>query len=534
MQPVAKTIVVGILAATVVAFAVAILSSSSRSDAGNVLIFGMGGSVGKLDPHVATGWSTTRVAYQVFEGLVKEDLTDPAAATPALVPALAERWSVSDDGRIYTFHLRRGVRFHDGSPFDAAAVKFNFDRIQDRTSAHYYQVAASYVKAYASWIDRLEVIDEATVEVVLKHPNREWLRLALQSYGPLLMVSPSAVRKHGNEGFALQPSGTGPFRFVSKEQGVRIVLARNEDYWGQPPRLDGIIFWSLKDPATRVNALLTGEVHIVDNTPVEAVVGVDRESVELTFNDNVPNLTFLHLNTRHPALVDVRVRRAINLAIDRVAMARDLFNGTAQPAFGMLPRGTFAYDESRLRTRYRHDPAAARALLDAAGFGSGLDLTLEGIDRFVPTFAWLERDLRRVGIRLSLDQYQSVAYLGRWAGGMEPSVAMNSISWGMSVPSWIGMVARCDAHPPNGNNAGWYCNEHVDAVLRRALTAQSDEEAASCYEEANELIMADAAFVPLLHDRQPMLISKQVGGFVNPAQLWYDLSTVFLRAGGPQ
>ena len=302
------------------------------------LVWGMPAETDILDPHATGGWLTYDVTYQIFESFAKEDLTDPNAATPELIPALATSWEISEDGLEYTFYLREGVKFHDGTPFDAAVAKFNFDRFWNESSPHFYAKSKAFVAAHTRWIENVEVIDDMTIKVTLNAPNYEWIRSGLQSYGQPLMISPTAVETFGNEGIALNPIGTGPFKFVEREQGVKTVIERNPDYWGRKAKLDRVIFRPLEDPATRINALRTGEIDMTNTPPWDDIQDLVDEGFHLTINENVPFIWFIHLNNRHPILQDVRVRRAMNMAVDRESLVREIFAGTGRAEYGMLRR----------------------------------------------------------------------------------------------------------------------------------------------------------------------------------------------------
>ena len=226
-----RSLGMGVAVTAMLASSLVMGTQQAQAD-GGTLIFGLPADHDTLDPHATGGWATYQVTYNIFESFVKEDLTEADEVTPKLVPGLATRWDVSEDGTQYTFHLREGVSFHDGEPFNADAVMFNFARFWDKESPHYYEKSAAFVSAYTQWIKSVEKIDDMTVKITLTQPNYEWLRTGLQSYGQPLMMSPAAVEKYGNEEMALHPVGTGPFKFIEREQGVKTVLARNDSYWG--------------------------------------------------------------------------------------------------------------------------------------------------------------------------------------------------------------------------------------------------------------------------------------------------------------
>jgi peptide/nickel transport system substrate-binding protein len=494
--------------------------------AGGTLIWGMPAETDVLDPHATGGWSTYQVTYQIFEGLVKEDLTKADVPSPPIVPALATSWTISPDGTVYAFKLRQGVRFHDGTAFDASAVKFNFERFWDESSPNFYKKAKAFVIAYTKWIKSVDVVDPMTVRVTLKAPNYQWLRQGLQSYGQPLMVSPTAVRRYGNDGVALHPIGTGPFRFVQRDQGVKTVLERNPDYWGTPAKLDRVIFRPLQDPATRVNALENGEIQMMTTPPWDEIPRLAKEGFVLSTNSRVPYINFLYLNMKFKPMQDVRVRRAINMAIDREGIAREIYHGTGRAEYGMLSPGTDAYDPNF--TGYKYDPEGAKKLLAEAGYPNGFKMVYElpqyGTGEIVET--WIQRDLKKIGIDAELRKFEWITYMGRWAGGMKPDIGMNEIGWGMSTPAWIDIVTRCDSAPPGGENSGWYCNKDVDQLLDAAILERDTAKMKAIYQKANRLIMDDTAYVPYVDDLQPVILSSNVKGFVNPPEDWFDLSTV--------
>jgi peptide/nickel transport system substrate-binding protein len=503
--------------------------TAQAAEKGGTLVWGMPAETDILDPHATGGWLTYDVTFQIFEGLAKEDLTKGAASYPPLVPALAKSWEVSKDGTQYTFMLREGVKFHDGSPFDAEAVKFNFDRFWNEKSPDFYPKARAFVAGYTKWIKSVEVLGPMTVQISLTQPNYEWIRTGLQSYGQPLMVSPAAVKKHGNEGIALHPIGTGPFKFVERQQGVKTVLARNDSYWGTPAKLDRLIFRPLEDPVTRTNALRTGEVNMITTPVWDDIQGLVKDGFVLSTNANVPDIFFLYLNTRTPQFQDVRVRRAVNMAIDREGIARDIYKGTGRPEYGMLSPGTWAYDP-KFRM-YEYNPDEAKKLLAEAGHPNGFKLgyaTFQyGTGQLVET--WIQRDLKKIGIDAEITKSEWITYMHNWAQGYPPEVGVSQMGWGMTVPSWIGLVTRSDALPPNGLNSGWYDNPKIDPLLNAALAEPDAGKSAEIYRRVNKMIMEDAAYVPIIDDLQPVILAKSVKGLVNPPEDWFDLSTVWIE-----
>lgn len=507
----------------------ACLAMPSAAIAQGALIWGTPAEADALDPHAMGGWIGRSITKQIYESLLEEDLTDPRAKAVTLKPALAKDWKVTEGGKVWTFYLREGVKFHDGTPFDANAVKFNFDRFLDEKAPQYYPKAKGFMVGFAKWIDRVEVLDPLAIRVTLTAANYEWFQSGLQPYGVFLIISPTAIKKYGNEGIALHPTGTGKFKFVEREQGVKIVLERNDDYWGQKPKLDRIIVRVLEDPTTRVNALLANEVNFITTPPWDEIDNLKNAGYVLLINENVPSIWYVSINMKHPILKDVRVRQALNYALNREELAKRVFHGTATPAYGFLSRGTYAFDPDF--KAYEYNPEKARKLLAEAGYPNGLDLTYQ-----IPKYGqgelweqWLQRDLKKVGINVKIEKFEWISYMHEWTQGLKDSVGINEMGWGESIPSWAARQSRCDAVPPKGTNVGWYCNPKVDALFDKGLAEEDPEKTKQYYREAQQLISDDAAFIPVVNDSQPVFLSKSVKGFVNPAQDWFDFSTVWIE-----
>ena len=181
---------------------------------------------------------------------------------------------------------------------------------------------------------------------------------------------------------------------------------------------------------------------------------------------------------------------------------------------------------------YPYDPEGAKKLLAEAGYADGLEITLETFD-YGWNEAWekaVQRDLKKVGINVTLTKLEWMTYLGKWLNGMGPEVGMNTMGWGWSVPYWTAHATRCDHHPPNGINGGWYCNEKVDALYQKAIATQDKKAATEFYREANRIIMEeDVAFLPVFSYHNPILLAPNVKGFVNGQENWYDFALPYIE-----
>jgi peptide/nickel transport system substrate-binding protein len=529
LQYLKKSAAFGLAAIAGAALALGALDAKPAKAEGT-LIWAMPAAMSLFDPLQSCGWLTKNATHMMFDGLVELELGKPEKAYATLRPSLAESWTISDDGLVYTFNLRKGVKFHDGSPFNAEVASWNYDRFLKKDAPQYSPVGAAFLDFYGRWVASTKVIDEYTYQVTLKGPNYEWLQVGQSSCGQPEMISPVAYEKYGEEDIALNPVGTGPFKFVKREIDVMVVLERNEDYYGEAPKLDRIVFRQITDPATRMSALRAGEVHMVTEPTWDEIENVVEEGFTLLLQENVPSVWYAQFNMKNPLLKDVRVRRAINMAINREGIANEILFGTGHAEHGILSAGAFAYDPTY--KPYPYDPEGAKKLLAEAGYADGLDLTMEIFDYGWNEAweKWVQRDLKKVGINLKLSKLEWMTYLGKWLQGMPEDIAMNTMGWGWSVPYWTAHATRCDHHPPNGINGGWYCNEQVDDLYQKAIATRDQSEATGYYREANRIIMEeDVAFLPVFSYHNPILLAPNVKGFVNGQENWYDFTLPYIE-----
>lgn len=499
----------------------------------HTLIIGIESEADVLDPQVAGGWVTWRINSQMYEPLVMHDLQTPSeeAAVPELRPGLAESWEISDDGLEYTFNIRQGVTFHDGTELDAEAVEYNIRRMWDESSPQYNATAAGQTVYVWQFVDEVETVDDQTVVVRMTQPFSPFLRMLAQGgNGSTGIISPAALEEHG-EDIAENPSGTGPFVFEERIRGERITLLRNEDYWGEVPELDGVIFRPIPDPAGRSAAIRNGEVDVIAVPSPDSVQQLVDEGYQLS-DGAPPHVWYLSFNMRDEYMELPEVRQAINLAIDREGMAGNLLQGTAEPAYDIQAPANDAYVE---RTdAYARDLEQARELLAEVGledgFTTSLATSVDGSGQIVPApmAEFIQQNLAEINIDVEIQTMEWISYLGRWGEGAG-DVGMMQMSWGMDTPYWLYIVTSQAMIAPNGPNVGYYDNPELDAVMEQAITAASEEESVEFWQRANEIATEDGALAPIVNDRAPYILSPQVEGWVSASQEWYDLTGVSLN-----
>lgn len=519
---------------TIVGIASLVGCSRGPVHTGNVFVIAIESEADILDPQVAGGWVTWRINRQIFEPLVDEDLSIPSeqATVPPLRPGLAESWDISDDGLEYTFHIREGVKFHDGTPLDAQAVEYNIRRMWDKDSPMYSARAAGQTGFVWKFVESVNTVDDHTLKVRLTQPFSEFLRMLAQGgNGSTAIMSPTALQTYGDD-IADHPVGTGPFKFKERIRGERIDLVRNDDYWGTVPAIDGVVFRPLPDPSARTAALRSGDVDMIAVPNPDSIDNLVNEGYQLS-EGTPPHTWYLSFNMKDRYTSIPEVREAINLAVDREGMARDLLRGSVNPAYGVQALSAGGYVERR--DAYERNLDQARKLLASVGLADGFETTLitstDGSGQIMPAqmAEFIQQNLAEIGINLHIQTQEWISYLGVWARGMQDGVGMAQMSWGMTSPYWLYIVTSSELQAPNGPNVGYYANPALDTAMHNAITALDPDEADRWWRQANNIVSDDAALVPIVNDKAPYVLAPYVSGFVSASEEWYDLTSVRLE-----
>lgn len=499
---------------------------------GNTIVFAVESDFSRLDPHASRTWNTFKVVRHIFETFVEEDLTKGGSETPAIVPALAESWDVSEDGKSYTFHLRKGVQFHDGTPWNAEAAKFNMDRMTDKNFEFHQPVSPGLMGWMWQDLASYEVVDENTFKINLKQPNAEFLRrMAAGGSGAPRMISPTAVKTFGNDNVEQHPVGTGPFKFVERVVGEKLVIARNEAYWNEArkPKADQIVLRGIPEVATRELALVGGEVDVIGTPSPDSLEFLKQQGMQIISGDS-PMLYVMWINTKDPHFKDPKVRKAMCMAINREDMAKYQRKGLARPSYGVLNFGGPGYDPGYKDCEY--DPEGAKKLLAEAGypdgfttrmdwtFGAGADVNTKG------DAEWLQRDFEKVGIKASIEMFDNNTFWEMMSKGMRDGTGLTSASWGESTFAWLDQVVATGALPPNCCNSGYYSNAKIDELLSAARGAASSEEMDKKLHEVRDIIAGDMAFTSYYTAMSTYAARPEVKGFVLAPQHWFDLTGI--------
>ncbi|MBD1586195.1 ABC transporter substrate-binding protein [Pseudomonas typographi] len=493
---------------------------------GGTLIIGQYQEPTVYDPNRQYSWETFRVDRHLYESLVGEDLSQPASAgAPPLIPALAQHWEASADFTTFTFDLRQGVRFHDGTPFDAEAVRFNVRRFTDKQFEHFDVQASASMRPVYGQLKALNVLGSHRVQYVFERPFMAFLRLLPQGNYVSGFFSPLALQTYGQNGLAEHACGTGPFKLVSRVRGEKTELLRNDDYWGRKPWLERLVFRPIADDATRLSALQTGEIDILTRTPTDAVETLHAGGFHVHDSSNAGEL-FLGWNFNNRFAKDLKVRQAVIHAIDRDGLAKTLFSGYALPNRNILNIGNDAYDARQ--QDYPYDPQAARALLREAGHGEGsVSFTIATDVANQPTIEWIRDDLAKVGIDVRIVSQEWLSYSSHLSS-LDADTALFSMEWGFVTPYWLKLVY--DGYVKARGGGGDLLGGQLAAAIEAAAQAEDEEHAIGLWQAANALLQQQAGVVPLLTFNRYFTSAPNVRGFNVPAQNFYDLSNVWLQA----
>lgn len=318
-----------------------------------------------MDPHTSLGIPAVYVMQNIFQNLITLD------ENLEFAPELAESWKTTDGGKTYVFHLRRGVQFHDGTPFNAQAVKWNFDRLLDPEEK-------VRIRSRFSTVEQVEVVDDYTIKIIQKYPSRLLLSaLASYSLTGLMIISPASYEKWGRKDLMHHPAGTGPFIFDQWESGRFIRLKRNPNYWKpELPYLDGLEFKIIREEVTRAASLRRKAVDYANRVPAEYVSNVTKDAKVRIFKGQATVMVYGYLNHNRKPFDDLRVRQALlGYGLDRQQLSETVFVGHGAPLLGMAPPGSQGYID--LLEKYPYDPEKAKALLKEAGYDAKKPLELE-------------------------------------------------------------------------------------------------------------------------------------------------------------
>lgn len=471
----------------------------------------------------------------VYDGLTRWDLSKSDAAAK-IVPDLAESWSVSEtDKKVWTFKLRRGVRFHDGSEFNADAVVWNFDKLANRNAPQFDAGQAAQGGLYTGGIASWRKLDDNTVEITTKVTDA----VLPYSLANVFMSSPAQYEKLGRDWskFAEHPAGTGPWKLDSFKPRARADLVRNPDHWDKAriPKCERLVLLPIPDANTRVAALLSGHVDWVEAPPPDAIQRLRQQKMQIVTNFYPHVWPYMLSFEEGSPFRDVRVRKAANMAIDRNGLVT-LLGGLAAPARGMVDPGHPWFGSPA--TDLSHNPDAARKLLAEAGYDRKNPVKAKfiiapsgsGQMQPLPMNEFIKENMHDVGIDVEFEVLDWEALrnrrrLGAAAAENRGRHGLNS-SWAYWDPD-IGLIGPASTFmKASGFNWGNYGNPKAEALAKAAKEEFDLQKQEKLLAQIHEVIVDDALWIWAVHDLNPRALAPAVKGFVQ-AQSWLqDLTTV--------
>lgn len=499
-----------VLAVVVLVLSACTTTQSGQGKKGGTFVLGLVAEPTSLDPAQLTDINSMRILSSIYDTLVQfgDNGFD-------LKPGLATKWTVSPDGLTYTFTLRTGVKFHDGTAFNAAAVKFNFDRMLDPKNEYASTGPFPFGGFYYGSIKETKVVDDSTVQFILSQPYSPLLNSLTLNQGRI--VSPDAVKKYGKD-FAQHPVGTGPFVFSEWQHGVRVVVTRNDSYWDGAPLLDKIVFRPIPDEQTRYTELKSGNADAIVDVPPDNVAQVKSDSKFTYIEQPGPHIWWVSLNMQKPPFNKLEARQAMMYAINRDAIAKDILKGTGTVANGPIPPSIkWAYTDDV--TKYAYDPNKAKQLLATAGYASGLKLTFwipesgSGMQSPKSMATAIQGDLAKIGVTVDIQTFEWGAYLNKYGAGFGNDADMAAMSFmldpGDPAP-YLGLVADSAASAPAGFNGGYYKSTVVDGLLHQAIATTDQTARGKLYQQVAQQMTKDVPWIFIDNQIQNAATSTKV------------------------
>ncbi len=495
--------------------------------------------VATLDPAIGYDWQNWSMIKSLFDGLM-----DYVPGTTELRPGLAESYEVSDDGLTFTFHLRPGVKFHNGREMVAEDVKYSLNRVTNPETQSPGAGFFGSIKGYdavadgsADALEGVEATDPQTVTITLSRPDATFLHVMALNFASV--VPREAVDAAGGD-FGKNPVGTGAFKLGEWTIGQRLVFEKNEDYWRDGiPYLDQIVFEVGQEPIVALLRLQQGEVDVPgDGIPPAKFQEVmsDPAQAERVVEGGQLQTGYITLNVNTPPLDKLAVREAINMAINKDRIVQ-IINGRAIPATQPLPPSMPGYTEGF--AGYPYDPEAAKAKLEEAGVGDGFDTQLYVMNTDPnPRIAQaIQQDLAAIGVKAEIRSLAQANVIEAGGAGQAPMIWSGGMAWIADFPdpsNFYGPILGCAGAGDGGWNWSKFCDEAIDAEATKADSFQDPRtrSGSQMWSDVYQKVMAEAPWVPVFNEQRYTMKSPRMGGadalYVDPVSIPVNYDYVYV------
>ncbi len=467
-----------------------------------------------LDPAITTEIESFKVTINLYDTLVKYDKKGNR-----IIPYLAESWKTSEDGLIWVFKLRKNIKFHDGTDFNAHAVQFNFERWMNADNPYHtgdFSYWSYNFGGFPGIVKSVTAVSAYSVEIVLTEPYAPFLStLTMPAFG---IASPDAIMKY-NESFKQHPVGTGPFKFKSWKSGKEIILTKNNTYWGNIPKVDEAIFRVIASNEERLRLLESGEIHIADNLTAKEVKKIEESPKLEIYLRPFFNIGYLAMNNQKAPFDKKEVRMAIGHLIDKEDMVKVAFNNLARPANSFVPPMIWGYHENIQSLKY--DPKEAKRLLAKAGYLNGFHTTLWVMDAPRAYFPdpmllaeFIKESLENGNIEVDIIKYSWDEYIEKIKEGDHTLALMGWTGDHIDPDNFLyTFFASNNQKTELTSNYSFYKNKKVDILLKQARQATDTEFRKNIYRKLQEIINDDTPAIPLVHTMPIIGASNKVKGY---------------------
>lgn len=466
---------------------------------GGSVVYGMTQDLASLDPHVDTDAGTRDVVFNLYEGLVKP------TSDGGFIPAVASDYIISDDAKTYTFTLRDGITFHDGTPVTIEDVKYSIDR---------YAEIQGESSAFSSLVDSVEVQDDKTLVVNLK-----------ESYSEFLPMMTIAIIPQSNEDPAGNPIGTGPFKYVSYTPGQNLELEKYDGYWQEGvPSLDSVEFKFIADVDTAFVELQAGTIDILKYLTAAQAETLGDEDYNIV-QGSMNLVHAMYLNGAYEPLSKTEVRQALCYAVDRDAINNFIFGGKSHIIGSHMIPAMSKYYEPEAETVYSYDPEKAKELLADAGYADGFDLEItvpSSYSQHVDSAQIIADELSQVGINVTLNQVEWSTWLQDVYKGGNFQATVIGFDGTLAPSDWLKKYVTDDA-----KNFMHYSNTEYDDVFNTAYTTVDDDVKVENYKKAQMILAEDAAAVYIEDPANLVAVSKKFGGYTFYPTAAEDMSLLY-------